>query len=216
MSRENCRLEILLVGVLLLLGILVPNRAVAQINPPAVEWERTFGGEGNDRARSVQETTDGGYIVAGGTRSFGFGGETSDAYLFKTDRVGNLLWQNTFGGRESEYVSSVQETTDGGYIVAGRTLSFGAGSSYDVYLVKTDSEGDGVWEKTFGGEAHDWANSVQETTEGGYIVAGLTASFDAGGGGRLPPQDRQSGQQSLAENFRPARVRRGLVRPGDH
>ena len=175
MTRENCRLEVLLVGVFLLLGILVTNRAVAQITPPEIEWERTFGGQDYNYAFSVQETTDGGYIVAGGT---GASSARTKVYLVKTDTEGNLVWEKTFFER-SGFAFSVQETTDGGYIVAGETSSIGAGSR-DVYLVKTDTEGNLVWEKTFGGTFADCAFSVQETRDGGYILAGRTNSFGAG------------------------------------
>ena len=143
-------------------------------------WEKTFAGEGREFALSVQETTDGGYIVAGWTQSRVGGTGGLNFYLVKTDRVGDLRWQKTFGGEEDDKAFSVQETTDGGYIVAGETRSFGAGES-DVYLVKTDRLGNLLWQETFGGREGDTAHSVQETTDGGYIVAGGTESSGAGG-----------------------------------
>jgi hypothetical protein len=135
-------------------------------------WSRTFGGSDEDYGYSVQQTTDGGYIIAGETWSLGVGG---DVYLIKTDSKGNELWSNTFGGSDEDYGYSVQQTTDGGYIIAGETWSFGEGG--DVYLVKTDSDGNKLWDKFGGGSGHDSGWSVQQTTDGGYIVVGYTDSF---------------------------------------
>ncbi len=140
-------------------------------------WSRTFGGTLLDSALSVQETSDGGYILAGFTDSFGAG--WYDMYLVKTDADGNELWSRTFGGTDSDYAVSVQKTSDGGYILAGHTYSFGAGSG-DMYLVKTGANGNELWSRTFGGTDFDWAESVQQTSDGGYILAGSTYSFGAG------------------------------------
>ncbi len=140
-------------------------------------WTRTYGGSNFDEAESVQQTTDGGYIVAGCTQSFGMG--SVDFYLVKTDSQGDTLWTRTYGGSDWEMACSIQQTTDGGYIAAGITKSFGAGI-YDFYLVKTDAQGDTLWTRTFGGISYDEAYSVQQTTDGGYIVAGRTNSFGAG------------------------------------
>ena len=105
--------------------------------PPEVKWDKTFGGSVIDYASSVQQTTDGGYILAGRTSSFGAG--SGDAWLIKTDPNGDKLWDKTFGGLYADNIYSVQQTTDGGYILAGRTYSFGAGSS-DAWLIALSSE----------------------------------------------------------------------------
>ena len=88
------------------------------------------------------------------------------------------LWFNTYGGEYSDSASSVIQTSDGNYVFVGSTNSFGNGF-YDVYLVKTDENGNELWEKTFGGIAHDWANSVVETLDDGLFITGFTYSFDA-------------------------------------
>jgi hypothetical protein len=129
---------------------------------------------GDDEGHSVQQTSDGGYIVAGYTGSFGAG--YYDVYLIKTNASGDTLWTRTYGGMSYDYSYSVQQTSDGGYIVAGRTESFGNGLS-DVYLIKTNVSGDTLWTRTYGGASWDYGYSVQQASDGGYIVAGWTLSF---------------------------------------
>jgi len=140
-------------------------------------WTRSYGGSGDDQGYSVQQTSDGGYIIAGYTSSFGAG--YRDFYLLKTDSSGDTLWTRTYGGSYTDVGHSVQQTSDGGYIIAGETTSFGAGS-YDVYLVRTDSDGDTLWTRTYGGTDPDYGYSVQQTSDGGYVAAGMTESFGAG------------------------------------
>jgi hypothetical protein len=139
-------------------------------------WEKTFGGLDCDVGRSVQQTTDGGYIIAGYTFEHPYI-TFADVYLLKTDSSGNKVWEKTFGGTSDsmETGHSVQQTTDGGYIIAGLNYPRNWG---DVYLIKTDSSGNKVWEKTFGSLAGDVGHSVQQTTDGGYIIAGDTWSPD--------------------------------------
>jgi len=140
-------------------------------------WTKTFGGSGIDEASSVQQTLDEGYIIAGGTESFSSG--SFDVWLIKTNTSGDTLWTKTHGGVSAEGAAAVQQTIDGGYIIAGATHSFGLGFT-DIWLIKTNSFGDTVWTKTFGGWNYDGAWSVQQTLDGGYIIAGATASFGAG------------------------------------
>jgi hypothetical protein len=159
-------------GCLLLSAVCLVSLASAQTS-----WWRTHGGSDYDWGSSVHQTSDGGYIIAGSTKSFGAGG--SDLYLIKTDASGDTLWTRHYGGTNDDYGSSAQQTSDGGYIVAGRTESFGAGLA-DLHLIKTNASGDTLWTRTYGGTHDDWGSSAQQTSDGGYIIAGFTASFGAG------------------------------------
>jgi len=143
-----------------------------------VEWQHTYGGAGDDYAICIQQTGDGGYIVAGGTDSFGAGGY--DAWILKLDSAGNIDWQYTYGGTGGDFPNCIKQTSDGGYIVAGDTDSFGAGG-YDAWILKLDSTGNIEWGNTQGGTGDDYASSIQQTSDGGYIVVGDTDSFGAGG-----------------------------------
>ena len=141
----------------------------------AITWQKTYGGTGTDYASSIQQTLDGGYIVAGSIRSFGAG--DSDVWVMKLDATGGVTWQRTYGGVDSDWAHVVQQTQDGGYIVAGATYSFGEGDR-DAWVLKLDSTGAVTWQKTYGGEAIDFPYSIQQTQDGGYVLAGYTESFD--------------------------------------
>ncbi|MCK4393021.1 hypothetical protein KAX17_08960, partial [Candidatus Bipolaricaulota bacterium] len=142
------------------------------------EWERTFGGSESNWGWSAQQTSDGGYILLGCTESYGAG--DGDFWLIKTDAQGNKQWQKTFGGSEDDQGHSVHQTSDGGYMFLGYTESYGAGSA-DFWLIKTDSQGNKQWDRTFGGSEDDGSISVQQTEDGGYILLGCTSSYGAGG-----------------------------------
>ena len=144
-----------------------------------VTWQKTYGGSGTaEVARSIQQTTDGGYIVAGYTDSYGAG--RFDMWVLKLNANGNVTWQKTYGGPGTEAAYSIQQTTDSGYIVAGYTDSYGAGSS-DMWVLKLNANGNVTWQKTYGGPDTEAAYSIQQTTDSGYIVAGSTNSYGAGG-----------------------------------
>ena len=159
------------------LMIIVCILTVGFISGCSKTFNKTFGGSGEEVARSAQQTIDGGYILAGFTDSDGAG--SRDVWLIKTDANGVEQWDKTFGGLDDDCAHSVQQTKDRGYILAGMTRSNGAGSK-DVWLIKTDANGNEQWKKPFGGSDEDVANSVQQTKDGGYILAGMTRSYGAG------------------------------------
>lgn len=142
-----------------------------------VAWTRTYGGVGNERGYSVEQTSDNGYIIAGYTNSFGAG--LKDIYLMKTNEKGRVLWTKTYGGSDDDLAYSVKQTSDNGYIIVGYTQSFGSGSA-DIYLVKTNNEGNVLWTKTYGGVHDDKGYSVQQMYDGGYIIVGYTCLCGAG------------------------------------
>ncbi|MHC4110389.1 MAG: NHL repeat-containing protein, partial [Planctomycetota bacterium] len=142
-----------------------------------IDWQKYYGGDDWDLAYSVVQTSDGGYAISGLTYSYGNG--ESDIYLLKISSTGRLVWDQYFGGDFWDEGYSLQETSDGGFVIVGTTRSFGAGE-YDVYLIKTLSNGHLEFEQTFGGTGDDNGWSVQQTSDGGYIIAGYTESFGAG------------------------------------
>ncbi len=128
-----------------------------------------IGGAGNDQAMAVAPAPEGGYVVVGKTDSMGSGG--FDVYVLKVGEDGSLEWQRTLGGANDDMGRDIEPTSDGGYIVAAQTRSFGAGE-VDFYVLKLDAEGGRVWEKTFGEEKSELATCVIPTSDGGYLVGG--------------------------------------------
>jgi uncharacterized delta-60 repeat protein len=143
-----------------------------------VAWQKAYGGTGDEWADYAQQTSDGGYVVASATTSFGSG--SSDLWILKLDADGAVAWQKTYGGAEADETYSIQQTSDGGYVAAGYSYSFGSGS-YDLWVLKLNADGTVAWQKTYGGTDYEAANSIQQTSDGGYIVAGYTDSFGSGG-----------------------------------
>jgi hypothetical protein len=144
----------------------------------AILWNQTYGGPGSDQAISVFQTSDGGYVLAGLTNSSGAG--NSDFWLLKTDITGNMQWNKTYGGIGADGAQYAVQAVDGGYTIAGRTASFGAGGN-DFWLVKTDVSGNMLWNKTYGGTGTEQANIMIQTNDGGYALCGPTTSFAVGG-----------------------------------
>ncbi len=152
-----------------------------------IQWQKCLGGSGYDVASSIIQTTDGGYAIAGGTRSndgdvSGNHGYT-DYWIVKLDSQGNIQWQKCFGGSNTDYAGSIEITDDGGYIVAGGSYSndgevYGSHGDLDIWVVKLDSLGNIQWQKCFGGSGKDGASDIICTTDGGYFIAGSTLSND--------------------------------------
>ena len=136
-------------------------------------WHKTFGGNKSDYAKSMIEDSNGNFIIIGSTESKE--NEWREAWLLKTDKNGNLLWDKTFESKATNYANSVIESKDGNYIIAGSTYSKGNGLQ-DAWLLKTDKDGALLWDKTFGGSNQDKAISIIESIDGGYILAGETTS----------------------------------------
>jgi len=156
----------------------------------AIDWQKCFGGSGSDWASSIQQTSDGGYIVAGGSESndgdvtghHGSSG-TMDYWILKLNTRGSIEWQESLGGSNRDYATSIQQTSDGGYIVAGYSSSnnsdvTGNLGGSDSWIVKLTSTGSIQWQKSLGGSSDDSAESIQQTSDGDYIVAGGSESND--------------------------------------
>lgn len=133
-------------------------------------WSKTYGQNGTN-GRDMQLTSDGGCIITG-EASVGIGAGGYDAYLLKIDSSGNSHWAKTYGGINDDAGISVKQTNDNGFIIAGFTYSFGVGS-ISIYLIKTNSIGDTLWTKVFSISEGDLAYSVNQTSDGGYIIAGI-------------------------------------------
>jgi predicted RNase H-related nuclease YkuK (DUF458 family) len=166
-----------LIVMALLLHFGNANLYAAPNEAPDVEWTKTFGGDDRDEGYSVQQTKDGGYIIAGETSSFG--AEGRNIWLIKTDAQGNKIWDKTFfAGWNKWLFPSVQQTTDDGYIIVGSkaytTEADDLDEACDVWLIKTDAKGNKLWDKTFDKNDSDFGDSVQQTSDGGYIIKGET------------------------------------------
>lgn len=141
-------------------------------------WDKSFGDTGYDHGRSVQQTTGGGYIILGDFMV----GSQRQMWLIKTDSEGNRLWDRLFGFTNShETGAEVQQTSDGGYILIG-TSEYSDGSGAQVYIVKTDADGNTQWYQEKGySDSNERGASIQQTTDGGYIFTGITYQFDSEG-----------------------------------
>ncbi|MDD2889630.1 MAG: T9SS type A sorting domain-containing protein [bacterium] len=148
----------------------------------AISWSKTYGGTSIDGANAIQQTSDGGYIVLGYTFSYPSIASGGEFLVMKLDATGNISWAKTLGGGDLEIgTNGVQETSDGGFIVDGFTASYGSGGE-DFLVVKLTSTGTVSWTRVLGGTQDDEANAIEQTSDGGYVVAGITNSYGAGQG----------------------------------
>ncbi len=156
----------------------------------AIQWQKTYGGAQMEQAWSIVPVSSGGYIIAGGTTSFGAGG--ADYWVLKLADNGAVQWQKTYGGPGNdggggvyaEFVVRVLEDEDGNFVVASHTASFGHGDD-DIWIIKLGTGGNIIWEKAYGGSDEDSMYSFQEASGGGYIVPGVSASFNPDWSGDL-------------------------------
>ena len=139
-------------------------------------WIKYYGVLNDASGSSVKETSDGGYVIVGRIRPFE-NSFNSDVFLIKTDDDGNIEWEKTFGGSNSDGGGDIQLTNDGGYIIAGFTRSFGNPEDSDIWLIKTDVNGNEMWNKTYGNDVKNESGwSVKQTNDGGFIVSGSSSS----------------------------------------
>ena len=146
--------------------------------PPSIIWNKTYGGDLLDWGWSISKTSDGGFIIGGETVSFSAG--SYDAFLIKTDSNGDELWNKTFGGSAKDGCRAVKQTDDGGYILAGYADSYGY-PGHDYWLIRTDENGDELWNYTYGGQSSDAAVSVIQTSAGDFVMAGYSYTNSYGG-----------------------------------
>ncbi len=159
---------------------------------PDIEWQNTIGGSDDDEIFTAEQTDDGGYIL-GGTSLSGISADKTEAslgwdyWLVKIDAAGEIEWQNTMGGTEFDYLYSVHQTVDGGYILGGQSYSGIGGDKSeshmgdgDIWIVKVNSIGEIEWENTIGGALYENMYSLQVTSDGGYILGAMSASGISG------------------------------------
>lgn len=134
-------------------------------------FQKIYGGAGDDVAYDVRSTTDGGYIMAGKTNSFGSG--NYDGYVIKTDALGNVQWSKVYGGAAEDYINKIMQTPDGGYVFVGTTRSYGS-TATDAWVVKLDGSGTVQWAKRFGENtgSGEQALNICLTSDGGYAIIG--------------------------------------------
>ncbi|MFX1536782.1 MAG: hypothetical protein ACFFDI_21400 [Promethearchaeota archaeon] len=143
-------------------------------------WNQTYGNSKTEECYSIIQTADGGFALTGYTESYGARGQ--DYWLVKTDANGVAQWNQTYGGTGEEVASTVIQTADGGFALAGITESYGAGE-HDFWLVKTDANGRVQWNQTYGNTGDDWCTDTIQTADGGFVLVGSMQQLLPYGGG---------------------------------
>jgi len=171
-------------------AVMLCSQFLASNAQSTIEWQKCLGGTKNDIPYSIQQTNDGGYIVSGysmsndGDVTLHYGSENyRDEWIVKLDNAGAIQWQKTYGGSNMEYANSIVQTTDGGYVVVGQSNSVDGDltanhGGFDYWIYKLDASGNMIWQHSYGGSGDDIPNSVKQTMDGGFIVAGISGSTD--------------------------------------
>jgi len=206
-SKSLC----VVIVILLVLSVITPalseSGTIKERSSAEKRWVRVFGGRGFEWSTCIRQTSDGGYILAIGTTSYGLG--NWNAWLIKLNENGEKVWDKFYGGIGYDFLFHVEQTSDGGYILTGVTESYGAGKR-DVWLIKVDENGNEIWNKTFGGEKIDAGSWIQQTSDGGYIIAGITESYGPGKWNGWIIKTDGNGSEIWNETFGKANAEAGL------
>lgn len=148
---------------------------ITHYNGPEEEWNKTFGTNRWDQAVGVEQVSDGGYVIGGTKDAVDYDVE-GDCFIIKTDYNGNIEWEQTYGGSNTDWCHDICATSNGGYALVGATKSYDA-RNIDLLIIKTDESGVEIWSKLFGGVGMDRGIAIQETSDEGFIIGGLTNSY---------------------------------------
>ena len=164
----------------------------------AKEWRKNYGGTDDDKGRDIIRTSDGGYAIIGDTDSYTNGFD--DFLVYRLDASGTKLWRKNYGGTGEDYGYSIQQTGDGGFILGGFTETYTHGDN-DFLLYKVNAAGTKQWRKNFGGSSWDYGGWVEQTSDGGYIVCGVTHSYTNGQNDFLVYKLNAAGQKDWRKNY---------------
>jgi hypothetical protein len=160
---------------------------------PAKDWDIRFGGTKEDEMKTMKRTSDGGYILGGFSSSKATGDKSQDSqgkndyWIIKTDSNGNKQWDKSFGGNEDDYLIALEIADDNGFLLCGYSESGVSGDKTepsqgmeDFWIVKTDSNGNKMWDKRYGGNSHEYLTAILQTEDGNFLLGGYTSSLISG------------------------------------